>query len=606
MAAMKFLDLGARESLLSTRARTAAIVAILLADVVYSAATGQSLSLIDLGAGTSAYGINASGEVTGCTPAAGSAAHAFLYSAGVMTDLGTLGGPTSCGYAINAGGQITGYADTGAASHAFLYGNGGMTDLGTVDAEPTSAGVSINANGEVVGYAWPFAPFAPLQPPGLYGAAGLVVPPIYGGSVAHAFQYSQGVITDLFPSPPGPVGSYFAFGINDTGQIAGDIAAGCGILCPYGTAFTLVGGVSTDLQDLPGNDGTVFLTAITGINDAGQIVAYGMDPLAYMHGLIYTNGIPLDLGNNTEALAINSSGDVVGFTLGNSAIGLYTAIGKDMSPFVYGNGAKGALNLPGAIPTGINDSGWIIANHLTLGHAYLLRPADISLAPFGLSFGSVAFGQTNPAPAYDCGACTVTLTNNTAAAISVTGVAVAGAFAQTNTCAGSLAPAASCVITVTFKPTVPDIELGALTVGAAGSQYATLLRGAAIITAKISSSATAVAINQPFTLTWSATAGANCSAGGDTQFNGPVSVSGSKTITETASQTDTFTLNCTEGSQSAQAQATVTVTAAKSGGGSGGGGSLGLVWVVGLLAVWGGRKLRANPSSRLTGGASNG
>ena len=562
---------------------------MLAAGAVCSAATGQSLSLIDLGAGTSAYGISASGEVTGCAPAAGGAVHAFRFSAGVMTDLGTLGGTSSCGYAINASGQITGYADTGTASHAFLDGNGTMTDLGTVDAEPTSAGVSINANGDVVGYAWPFAPFAPLQPPGLYGAAVDVVPAIYGGPLAHAFLYSQGVITDLFPSPPGGVGSYFAFGINDTGQIAGDIAAGCGILCPYGTAFTLVGGVSTYLKDLPGNDGTVFLTAITGINDTGQIVAYGEDPLAYMHGVIYTNGVALDLGNNTEAFAINSLGDAVGFTLGNSAIGLYGAIGKDMSPFVYGNGAKRALDLPGAIPTGINDSGWIIANHLTLGHAYLLRTADISLAPFGLSFGSVAFGQTNPAPVYDCGACTVTLTNNTAAIIPVSGVAIAGAFAQTNTCTGSLAPAASCVITVTFKPTAPDIELGALTVGAADSQYATLLQGAAIITAKISSNAAAVAINQPFTLTWSATAGSKCMAGGDTQFNSPVSVSGSKTITEPAAETVTFTLNCTEGSQSAQAQVTVTVTVA-SPGRSGGGGSMDLAWIAALLTLFGFRR----------------
>ncbi len=350
-----------------------------------------------------------------------------------MTDLGTLGGPGSCGYAINASGQITGYADTGTASHAFLDGNGTMTDLGTVGAEPTSAGVSINANGDVVGYAWPYAPFAPLQPPGLYGAAGDVVPPIYGGPVAHAFLYSQGVITDLFPSPPGPVGSYFAFGINDTGQIAGDIAAG--------------------------------LCTIVKVKNA-------------------------------------------------------CACGRALT---------------------------------------------------------------------SAGACTVTLTNNTAAIIPVTGVAIAGAFAQTNTCTGSLAPAASCVITVTFKPTAPDIELGALTVGAAGSQYATLLQGAAIITAKISSSAAAIAVNQPFTLTWSATAGAKCTAGGDTQFNSPVSVSGSKTITEPAAETVTFTLNCTEGSQSAQAQVTVTVTAA-SPGRSGGGGSMDLAWIAALLTLFGFRR----------------
>ena len=66
--------------------------------------------------------------------------HAFVYSADVMTDLG---GATSCGYAINAGGQVTGYADTGTAAHAFLYDNGVMSDLGTVGGVPTSAGVGL-------------------------------------------------------------------------------------------------------------------------------------------------------------------------------------------------------------------------------------------------------------------------------------------------------------------------------------------------------------------------------------------------------------------------------------------------------------------------------
>ena len=49
--------------------------------------------------------------------------HAFLYSNGQMTDLGTLGGSQSCGYGINASGQITGYSNTGTAEHAFLYSN---------------------------------------------------------------------------------------------------------------------------------------------------------------------------------------------------------------------------------------------------------------------------------------------------------------------------------------------------------------------------------------------------------------------------------------------------------------------------------------------------
>jgi len=134
--------------------------------------------------------------------AAGNAAtHAFLYSNGAMSDLGTLGGAGSWASGINSNGQVVGYSATAgnAATHAFLYSNGAMSDLGTLGGVGSWA-TGINNNGQVVGYS-----------------------ATAGNAAEHAFLYSGGSMLDLNNLLSPGLGWMLseARGINDLGQIVG-------------------------------------------------------------------------------------------------------------------------------------------------------------------------------------------------------------------------------------------------------------------------------------------------------------------------------------------------------------------------------------------------
>jgi probable HAF family extracellular repeat protein len=161
------------------------------------------------GGGSFANGINNAGDVVGGAALANGRTHAFRYHDGVKADLGAPPGNTyTTAYAINQAGQIVGTAEFNDDpppynyEHAMLWQDGTMTDLGTLGG-PSSDARAINDAGDVVG--------------------GSQLPGSPGSYPSVGFLYHHGVMTDLntLLVPGSGLTITSARGINDAGQIIG-------------------------------------------------------------------------------------------------------------------------------------------------------------------------------------------------------------------------------------------------------------------------------------------------------------------------------------------------------------------------------------------------
>jgi probable HAF family extracellular repeat protein len=126
-----------------------------------------------------------------------------------ITDLGTLGGPTSVAYAINAHGIIVGAADTDSSghAHAFLYDTS-IHDLGTLSGGTTSAARAINDN---------------TPNPDVAGDSDTLVS-ANNTHYTHAFLKPGGqIMQDLgtLPDVSQNEGNSTAMGINNAGKVVG-------------------------------------------------------------------------------------------------------------------------------------------------------------------------------------------------------------------------------------------------------------------------------------------------------------------------------------------------------------------------------------------------
>lgn len=206
-------------------------------------------TVTELGAGTIGFGINAQGDVVGQQLHDGGTLRAFLYGTGTgLTELPLLGtGNIATAYDINDTGKIVGESNIDSELHApfhpFLYSHGQLRDLGTLAGLETNGAQAINNAGQIAGSS--------------EAADG----------TQHAFLYQHGTLTDV----GGFDGLYLNVeDINEHGAFVGSSWT------PTGTVgYLYADGALIALNDLVDPSLGWNITSATGINDSGQISAFG-------------------------------------------------------------------------------------------------------------------------------------------------------------------------------------------------------------------------------------------------------------------------------------------------------------------------------------------
>ena len=226
--------------------------------------------------------VNAAGQVVGASTTKAGATHAFFYTDGAMKDLGAFGGSASQAFGVNNKGQVVGYAETNAGQpRAFLYSGGVLKNLGTFGG-PDSTAYGINDAGQVAGAAQDRS------------------------GASHAFLYANGRMIDLDPAG----GGSWAYRVNSAGQVAG-----YAIVHDEVTHAVLFAGAAV-VKDLGSFGGAT--TFARGINGSGQVAGTSnLAGSAALHAFLYTSGTGMkDLGtlggSSSYGEDVNDDGQVVG------------------------------------------------------------------------------------------------------------------------------------------------------------------------------------------------------------------------------------------------------------------------------------------------------
>ena len=498
--------------------------------------------------GPKAFGINDSDQITGsvsyltglsATNSCAQSTDAFIYGNGSWSDLGP-----GAGYAINAGGQVTGalaiinnsppqaLCQT-IGTNAFLYTAGTTIILGTLPGGKNSSGYAVNATGQVVGSS-----------------------DFTGSSATHAFFYN-GVMTDLnsIISQTDPLKRFVtlstAVGINDSRLI---LANGVDSRTNLGHAY-LIPGPWINLA--PGSL-SFGMQAVGGVSPPQSVVLTNAGPTAIALGTASVDG-DFSVHTSSCGASLAASGQctiTVAFT--PTVVGARTG-----GLTVPATGTNYVVTLSGIAPITAS----ISASSST---ALVGTPITITWASSPGSTCTAADDSQNP---------------------SFNGsVAPSGNVSLTETAAGSVHYRTHCT-----APGTSEVD-----------PVTSVVWTWPPVTATLSASPTSFTAGQSTTLSWTSSHASSCSATGGAAgdgWAGALATSGTQKVTEShapanPSATLTFGITCSSAASGLAAQASVNVVEnqppsdplpAK----PGGGGAFDLLSLVGLLGALGMRRPKA-------------